>query len=486
MKRILSTFIIFLSLCLPVTSSAIICDPFAPTPGADWIFAGSMCENVLVVCPTSEYETIGAAMTAAAAGDTILVTEGTYVEAVVFTQDNITLKAYGAAESTIIHQATGTVVSFGTKSGCTLDGFTVRLSAATATEDRAIFSNNDDAVDYNTVKNSTITVDETGDAFALYGIDINDGAFRLLNNTITATQSDDHAVYAVFNDAANPFEVRGNTITVDQNATGAFVSAALWHTAGAGSILYAMENVITLDSTHTGVSIAYGIYASAIDNYISGNKISVIVAAAGAATAISSFANDTGYITGNLINATTTDSDAMWADFPASSIGYVTANNVVGDGIMGTGGTLYIGVNQVNGAGTGVTSTNFVTIEKSADTVTLTAIECSDTLITNRGWDGADDQTFTLPDADTVVGKGLKFKFLAVKASAATADTYIDTEGATTKIYLDGVAGTDGHRIWFEEIAIGEGFVCQTATIDGTTYDWFCDSINGFLADVGS
>ena len=484
MKRILSILTILLALCLPVTSFAI-CPP-APTPGGDWVFPGGFCDNILLVCPTSEYETIGAAMNAAAAGDIIYVVEGTYVEAVVFSQDNLTLKAYGSPENTIIHMATGIVVSFGTTSGGTLDGFTVRLSAATATEDRAIFSNNDDTVDYNTVKNCTVTADETGAAFALYGIDVNDGAFRLLNNVITATQSDDHAVYAVFNDAANPFEVRGNTITVDQNATGAFLSAALWQAQGAGSVLYAFENVITLDSTHTGASIAYGIYASAIDNYISGNTITVIGTDTGAVTAISLFANDTGYITGNLINATTTDSDAMWADFPASSTGYVTANNVVGDGIMGIGGTLYLGVNQVNGAGIGVTSTNFVTVEKSADTVTLTALECSDTLITNRGWDGADDQTLTLPDADTVVGAGLKFKFLAVKASTATADTYLDTEGATTKIYLDGTAGADGHRIWFEEIAVGEGLICHTATIDGTTYDWFCDSINGICTDKGS
>ncbi len=128
----------------------------------------------------------------------------------------------------------------------------------------------------------------------------------------------------------------------------------------------------------------------------------------------------------------------------------------------------------------------FSTVEESADAATLSVAECSDTLVTNRGWDGNDDQTFTLPDADTVVGAGLKFKFLAVVASGATADTYFDTEGATTKIYLDGTAGADGHRIWFQEVAVGESIVCHTATIDGTTYDWYCDSINGVCADKGS
>ena len=125
-------------------------------------------------------------------------------------------------------------------------------------------------------------------------------------------------------------------------------------------------------------------------------------------------------------------------------------------------------------------------VDKSADAVSLTALECSDTLITNRGWDGTDDQTFTFPDADTVVGAGLKFKFLAVVASGGTADTYFDTEGSTTNVYLDGTAVGDGERVWTQEIAVGESIVFHTATLDGTTYDWFGDTINGVFADKGS
>lgn len=124
----------------------------------------------------------------------------------------------------------------------------------------------------------------------------------------------------------------------------------------------------------------------------------------------------------------------------------------------------------------------FVTVEKSADAVTLTANECSDTLITNRGWDGADDQTFTLPAAV----QGLKFKFLAVVASGGTADTYFDTPGSSTNIYLTGASVGDGERIWTQEIAVAESITCHTATIDGTTYEWFCDPIVGTWADKGS
>ena len=124
----------------------------------------------------------------------------------------------------------------------------------------------------------------------------------------------------------------------------------------------------------------------------------------------------------------------------------------------------------------------FSEIAKAADTVTLTAAECSGTLITNRGWDGADDQTFTFPAAVA----GLKCKFLAVVASGGTADTYFDTSGSTTNIYLDGTAVGDGVRIWTQEIAIGEGFVAHTFTIDGSTYEWAIDSVNGIWATKGT
>ena len=138
------------------------------------------------------------------------------------------------------------------------------------------------------------------------------------------------------------------------------------------------------------------------------------------------------------------------------------------------------------GGGNGSGVALFVTVEKSADAVSLTVTESTDTLVTNRGWDGADDQTFTLPEADDATSAGAKFVLLGVKASTATADTYIDTEGATTNIYLNGIAIGDGERVWIEEIAIGDSIRCYAATIDGSTYDWFCDSINGLWLDKGS
>lgn len=125
-------------------------------------------------------------------------------------------------------------------------------------------------------------------------------------------------------------------------------------------------------------------------------------------------------------------------------------------------------------------------IAKSADTVALTAAECSNTLITNYGWDGADDQTFTLPSIATYAGTAAyKFKFFVAVATAG-GDTYFDTADGTTQIYLDGVSVGDGERIWLDDPAIASSISCHSVSFDGSTGDWICDSINGAWADKGS
>lgn len=348
MKRILSIFIVLLSLCLPITAIAVVCGP-APTPGGDWVFPGGFCDNILLVCPTSEYTTITQAMAAADAWDTILVAEGTYNEAVTFSQDNLTLRAFGSAENTIITQAAGTTVSFSTKSGCTLDGFTVSMSASTSTNDEVIFSNNDSDVDYNTVKNCIITdVNAGGSTFGLYGIRIDDGHFRLINNTIEIWQKNNQAVYAIWNSAEHTFECRGNNIDVDQDSVGAHMTSALAHAAGASSILYFTENIITLYSTHIDPGMGYGVYAHAKHNYVSGNTIESVTSDTGDACGLFTGAGDTGYYTGNFINVTTGDGDGAWASFTAGT-SYATGNNIIGDGVLTAGGTLYLSGNVING-----------------------------------------------------------------------------------------------------------------------------------------
>lgn len=75
-----------------------------------------------------QYASIGAAMTNAGNGDTILVAPGTYRELVDFTNKSVWLRStHGASVTTIDGMGQGATVTFGTAaaSGASLDGFTV-------------------------------------------------------------------------------------------------------------------------------------------------------------------------------------------------------------------------------------------------------------------------------------------------------------------------------------------------------------------------
>ena len=346
MRKLL--FILFISLCFAGSAFAI-CGP-APTPGGDWVFPGGFCDNILLVCPTSEYTTIGEAMAAADSWDTILVAEGTYSENVTYTQNNLTLRAFGSKENTIITSPTGTVVSFSTKYGCTLDGFTVSLTAATDTADRAIYSNNNSASAYTTVKNCKILADNNGaDTLALYAIDVDNGNFALLNNKISISQKNHHAIYAIQNTADHTSKYIGNELTISQASTGANILWGFQHHAGAGSIMYCEDNIITINSTHTLAGIGYGIYASAELNYVDNNVIDANASSTGEMYGVYTGAAKTAYYNGNTIEVTVAvGGDGEWANFGAGT-SYANGNIVTGDGVMGTGGTIYEGINQING-----------------------------------------------------------------------------------------------------------------------------------------
>jgi len=102
-----------------------------------------------------------------------------------------------------------------------------------------------------------------------------------------------------------------------------------------------------VDSEHTGASIGHTVYAHANLNYVNENIINA-VGAAGVMYGVYTGAGDTAYYNSNFINVTTTDSDGQWANFAAGT-SYAHGNLVTGDGVLGTGGTIYEGINQING-----------------------------------------------------------------------------------------------------------------------------------------
>jgi len=302
--------------------------------------------NTLIVSANSIYTTIGLAMGSAAAGDTILVVEGVYDEAVVFSQNLLTLKAFGSIKNTSITQATGTVVSFGTKAGCVLDGFSVNLSAADNADDLAIYSNNEDATVYNYVKNCNITADTAGGAIALMAVEVDDGNFRMENTDVNIEQSNDHACYA--------FDIRGAHTHIFDN-----VRLTMVHNPGAakggrglhsdGTIAYFRNCTVNITGNWTLAGAVYAIYGAAGTTYEENNTVSIVSSSTGTATAL--YTNDTtSYVTGNTVHAHVVGDDAVWGAFAGGTDAYVAGNNVSGDGVLVDGVTnLYRGGNVVNG-----------------------------------------------------------------------------------------------------------------------------------------
>ena len=123
----------------------------------------------------------------------------------------------------------------------------------------------------------------------------------------------------------------------------------------------------------------------------------------------------------------------------------------------------------------------FGTYEKATCSVILTVLECSDTLITNYGWNGTADQTFTFPAA----AAKMKVKFLNLVTDASE-DIYFDTPGSATQFILDGTACGNGNRVWTDNATKYEVIHFHTFTEDGLTWDWYGSSEQGIWLNKGS
>lgn len=306
-------------------------DPSAPVKTLTVDSVGRIA-HVFVVEPNSpSIDTISKAMALAAAGDTILVAEGTYTEAVTFSQDNLTLRALGSAETTIITQAAADVVNFSTMSGCTLDGFTVSITAADASTDNCISSANDSATDYNTIENCIVIWTSSADLANSLVIHLTNGNTVVRNNRITCTNTHAEATTAsttAINPAgADTYWIYNNIITITDSATGA--SANMIGINLACTTAYIFNNIITMTAATEGGSTApMGIYGAATTSYIMGNTITVTATSTGAAWGIKNPA--TSYIIGNFLNVTTGDSDGVWLG-GAAGPAYACGNVIIGD-----------------------------------------------------------------------------------------------------------------------------------------------------------
>ena len=156
--------------------------------------AGGDTLDVITVGAGGDYTTIQGALDAATPGDTILVSEGTYTEAITFADDNITLKATGSKENTTITQAAATVVNFSTMDNCVLEGFTITLTAANGATDYCIAGASDGTSEC-IIRDCKIAWTAGAGFDQWYAINVTDGDWRFENSTITATNAQTGARY---------------------------------------------------------------------------------------------------------------------------------------------------------------------------------------------------------------------------------------------------------------------------------------------------
>ena len=106
-----------------------------------------------------------------------------------------------------------------------------------------------------------------------------------------------------------------------------------------------------------------------------------------------------------------------------------------------------------------------------SSTATLTTAEVTGTIINNYGQE--DDVTLTLPTA----AKGLTF--MVVLGTTAT-DKYFHIEASTNdKIYLSGIAGSDGEYVGVSSAKAGNAISFTSFQTGTDTYDWLAVPIAG-------
>jgi len=195
--------------------------------------SGDHLQNALWVGPDMAYTTIDAAINAASAGDTILVSEGTYTETITYDVDNLTIKAIGSKLNTTITQAAATVVDFSTKEGCVLEGFTITVSAAdTSAGDFCISGANDTA-------NNT--------ANTIHNCDINWSSSATLGESYATTFTD------------GDWDIINCNFDVNQTATASTTTEAIYNNAGAGilNIIHCNFDVDSACTTTGGLRVIH-------------------------------------------------------------------------------------------------------------------------------------------------------------------------------------------------------------------------------------
>lgn len=296
-------------------------------------------ENTIIVSPNSEYTTIDAAINAASAGFTILVAEGTYTEAITYDVDNLTIKAIGSRENTTITQVADTVVNFSTASGCILDGFTVSITAADGSADYAVTGANDDASDYNIIRDCKFVHTSSGSG-TYYLFWFTDGNWRFehswleLNNTYTGATATTTLIGRANGSNKTEFIDCDFVMDSDDTSTGDHPTLQF---LGATTDNLVMNSRFDLHAEALTTGAIRAVVINAGITRLINNYISVDCAGTGLSEGLDLDTAGTIESYGNVFKVTNADADSSWANIAASTTLKSYGDTVVDGGLTNAG-----------------------------------------------------------------------------------------------------------------------------------------------------
>jgi len=305
-----------------------------------------MFTHIVYVGTGSAFTTIDSALNVVVPGDTILVESSptAYDEAITFDDDNITLKAIGSKENTTITQANATIVNFGVKSNCVLDGFTIDMLAATTSERRCITGANDGvtASTKNIIRNCDITYTSSADIINR-PVNFTNGYWKIenCNITLTTTATSPNTTYALQTTNSDGIELVHTKIKVyADSATGTPVIAC-WVNA-ATTILDEMRDCeLYLSSSAITAGALYAFIANATTTNIYNSKLTVICSSTANVKTITNGSGQTINSYGNIYTATNSDNDGKWASIASGATLNSYGDSII-DGSLSNAGTANI------------------------------------------------------------------------------------------------------------------------------------------------
>jgi len=316
-------------------------DASAPVQTLTVDAAGRVC-NTFIVEPNGTLTTIDAAMNLCSPGDTVLVAEGTYTETVTFDDDNITLRALGSAENTIITQAAATVVNMNTREGCTLEGFTISLTANDSNTKYPLFGNSDTSNNtVNTIRNCIITAASSA-AVAGQAFNFTNGDYIFYNCRVSSTNSaaGPGAAVAIITNCPGVDVLRFYNCDFVCNFNINNATTYLFYVTTASHIMSVIGCTLTGTSATTGTDDVFYLTGAGSVNYFIGNTIKFTNSSTGA-TNLFIVPGGTCYIIANNLNSTNSDGDAKWMS-NASTV-YAIGNTISGDCASTAGTGFYFG-----------------------------------------------------------------------------------------------------------------------------------------------